>query len=358
MRAGIIGLSSVGKSTLFELVTGAPAPPVGSRPEPRVGVARVPDARVERMAELFKPRKKTLATVEYVDVPGVSKGTAATLIDLPALRNIDAFVHVVRAFESDVVPHPDDTVDALRDARFLELELILADLGAVERRLERLEANIKKAHRPEDVSEQALFLRLKEGLEAERPIRELDLGAEEQRRLRNYSLLSEKPLLLAVNLGEAQVRDAAALLERSGLAAWANRPHVQLCPISAPIEAEIARLDAEDARAFLADLGLSEPGLDRVLRASYALLGYISFLTVGEDECRAWSLRGATRAQEAAGAVHSDIERGFIRAEVVSCEDLGRAGSLAAARDKGWLHLEGKDYLVRDGDVVHFRFNV
>ena len=358
MRAGIIGLSSVGKSTVFELLTGAPPPPLGSRPEPRVGVARVPDPRVERMAEIFKPRKKTLATVEYVDVPGVRKGTASTLIDLPALRNIDALVHVVRAFESDAVPHPDDTVDALRDARFLELELILADLGAVERRLERLEANIKKANRPEDVSEKALFLRLKEGLEAERPIREIELAPEERLRLRNYSLLSEKPLLLAVNLSETQMREAASFLERSGLAALADRPQVQLCPISAPIEAEIARLDADDARAFLDDLGLGEPGLDRVLRATYALLGQISFLTVGEDECRAWTIRSGTRAQEAAGAVHSDIERGFIRAEVVSFEDLVRAGSMAAAREKGWLHLEGKEYLVRDGDVVHFRFNV
>jgi len=358
MRAGIIGLSSVGKSTLFELLTGAPAPPIGSRPEPRIGVARVPDERVERMAEMFKPRKKTLATVEYVDVPGVRKGTAATMIDLPALRNIDTFVHVVRAFESDAVPHPDDSVDALRDARFLDLELILADLGAVERRLERLEANIKKAHRPEDVSERELFSRLKEGLEAEQPLREIELSVEEQRCLRNYSLLSEKPLLLAINLGETQLREAAAFLERSGLAALANRPHVQLCPISAPIEAEMTRLDAADARAFREDLGLSEPGLDRVLRASYALLGYVSFLTVGEDECRAWTIRSGTRAQEAAGAVHSDIERGFIRAEVVSYDDLVRAGSMAAAREKGWLHLEGKDYLVRDGDVVHFRFNV
>jgi ribosome-binding ATPase YchF (GTP1/OBG family) len=203
-----------------------------------------------------------------------------------------------------------------------------------------------------------LFLRLKEGLEAERPIRELELSPDEQRRLRNYSLLSEKPLLLAVNLGESQVREAAAFLERSGLAGLANRPRVQLCPISAPIEAEMARLDPADARAFLDDLGLAEPGLDRVLRATYALLGHVSFLTVGEDECRAWTIRSGTRAQEAAGVVHSDIERGFIRAEVVSFDDLVRAGSMVAAREKGWLHLEGKDYLVQDGDIVHFRFNV
>lgn len=358
MRAGIIGLSSVGKSTLFELLTGAPPPPPGARPEPRLGVARVPDPRVEALAGLFQPKKKTLATVEYVDVPGVLKGQGSTLIDLPALRNIDVLVHVVRAFEAESVPHPDGSVDALRDARMLELELILADLGAVERRLERLELNIKKAHKAEDVSERALFLRLKEGLEAERPIRALDLPDEERRRLKNYSLLSEKPVLLAVNLGEDQMRRADAYLAESGLAEFATRPRMQLCAVSATIEAEIARLPPEDGRAFLEDLGLHEGGLDRVLHASYALLGYISFLTAGEDECRAWTIRKDTRAQEAAGAVHSDIERGFIRAEVVPFEDLMRAGSLAGAREKGWLRLEGKDYPVRDGDVVHFRFNV
>ena len=358
MRVGIIGLSSVGKSTLFEVLTGAPAPAIGSRPEPRIGVARVPDPRVERLAEIFHPKKKTLATVEYVDVPGVGKGTASTLIDLPALRNIDAFVHVVRAFESATVPHPDDTVDPLRDARFLELELILADLGAVERRIEKLEANIKKANRSEDVTERSLFLRLKEGLEGERPIRDLELSVDDRRRLRNYSLLSEKPMLLAINLDESQLRDASGFLERSGLTAFAKGPHLQLCPVSAPIEAEISRLSPGDAREFLDDLNLNEPGLDRIVRASYTLLGYISFLTAGEDECRAWTIRGGTRAQEAAGTVHSDIERGFIRAEVTPFEELIRAGSLAAAKEKGWLRLEGKDYLVKDGDIVHFRFNV
>ncbi len=321
-------------------------------------MARVPDERVERLAAMFQPKKKTHATVEYVDVPGVQKGQGAALVDLPALRNIDVFVHVVRAFESEMVPHVEGSVDPLRDARFLELELILADLGAVEKRLERLEANIKKAHRPEDVADRALFLRLKECLEHERPLRELELPDEERKRLRNYALLTEKPLLIVVNLGEGQIREAADYLERSGLRAYAERPHVQLCPVSATIEAEISRLSADDARLFVEDLGLTEPGLDRVLRASYSLLGYISFLTAGEDECRAWTIRNGTRAQEAAGAVHSDIERGFIRAEVVSFEELMKAGSFATARDKGWLRLEGKDYLVRDGDVVHFRFNV
>ena len=358
MKVGIIGLASTGKSTLFQLLTGTEPAPPGARPEPRLGVARVPDPRVEALARLFEPRKTTHATVEYVDVPGVAKGEGSALVDLPALRGVDALVHVVRAFESEVVPHPDGSVDPLRDAQMLDLELILADLGAVERRLERLELNIKKAHKAEDLAERVLFLRLKEELERERPLREADLGEEERKRLRNYAFLSAKPLLLAVNLGEAQVREAGRFLEASGLAGFASRPGRALCPVSAPIEAEMAQLAPEDARAFREDLGLSEPGLDRVIRTSYALLGLVSFLTAGEDECRAWTIRNGTRAQQAAGEIHSDIERGFIRAEVVPFEELAAAGSLAACRERGTLRLEGKEYVVRDGDVVNFRFNV
>jgi ribosome-binding ATPase len=357
MKTGIIGLSSVGKSTLFHLLTGQSTPP-GGRAEARVGIARVPDARVDALARIFNPKKTTYATVEYVDVPGVAKGEGAALVDLPALRGVDALLHVVRAFASEVVPHPDGSVDALRDAKMLELELILADLTAVDRRLEKLDANIKKANKSEDVAERALFQKMKEHLETERPLRELELSDEERRRLRNYSLLSEKPVLVVANVGEGEVKDAQALLERSGLASFAARPHVGLSSVAAPIEAEMADLSPEDARAFREDLGLAEPGLDRVIRTSYALLGLVSFLTAGEDECRAWTIRKGTRAQAAAGAIHSDIERGFIRAEVVSFDDLVAAGSLAACRDKGTLRLEGKEYEVRDGDVINFRFNV
>jgi GTP-binding protein YchF len=358
MKAGIIGLASVGKSALFQLLTGAPAPAHGGRPEPRLGIARVPDPRVEALASLFHPRKTTHATVEYVDVPGVAKGEGSALVDLPALRGVDALVHVVRAFESDTAPHPDGSVDPLRDAKMLDLELFLADLSAVDRRLEKLEANIKKANKAEDVAERTLFHGLKQHLEAERPLREVAFSDEERRRLRNYSFLSEKPILLAVNLGEDRIRDASGFLQASGLQAFAERPRTAVVAVSAPIEAEMAALDAEDAKAFRADLGLLEPGLDRVIRTSYALLGLVSFLTAGEDECRAWTIREGTRAPQAAGAIHSDIERGFIRAEVVGFDDLMKAGSLAACRDAGLLRLEGKDYPVRDGDVINFRFNV
>ena len=358
MKAGILGLSLVGKSTLFQLLTGSPSAPPGSRPEVRLGVARVPDPRVDTLAGIFNPRKRTWATVEYVDVPGVGRGQGSTLVDLPALRGVDALVHVVRAFESETVPHPEGSIDPLRDASVLDLELILADLGTVERRIERLEASIQKAKLPEDVAERELFVKLKEGLEAERPLRELDLSDDERRRLRGYALLSEKPLLVVANLDEDRIRDAAGYLDSSGLAEFARRPGVALCAVSAPIEAEMGELDGDDARAFGEDLGLSEPGLDRVIRTSYELLGLISFLTVGEDECRAWTIRRATRAQTAAGVIHSDIERGFIRAEVVPFDELVAAGSLPACRERGTLHLEGKEYEVKDGDVINFRFAV
>jgi hypothetical protein len=358
MKAGILGLSLAGKSTLFQLLTGAPAAPPGGRPEARVGIARVPDPRVLRLAEMFRPKKTTLATVEYVDVPGVAKGTGAALVDLPALRGVDALVHVVRAFESQTAPHPDGSVDPLRDARMLDLELVLADLATVERRLERLEANIKKAHKAEDVAERALFLRLTEALEGERPLREAGLTEEEKSRLRGYALLSAKPLLLVANLGEAEIREAAAFLERSGLVAFARKPGLALCAVSAPIEADLAELPPEDARAFREDLALAEPGLERVIRSTYDLLGLVSFLTTGEDECRAWTIRRGTRAPAAAGAVHSDMERGFIRAQVVAFDDLVAAGSIAACRERGSLRLEGREYEVKDGDVIEFKFNV
>jgi ribosome-binding ATPase len=358
VKVGIIGLPSVGKSTLFHLLTGVPAGPPSGRPQPRLGVARVPDPRLETLSAMYRPRKTTPATVEYVDVPGVARGEGSALVDLPALRGVDAFAHVVRAFGSEAVPHPDGSVDPLRDARILELELILADLGTVERRIDRLETAIKKSHRAEDQAERDLFLRMKETLEAETPLRAMALSADERRRVRSFSLLSEKPVLMVVNLGEERIREAGNFLETAGLTALAAAPGHALCPVSATIEAEIAELPAEDARAFMDDLGLAEPGLNRVIQTSYALLGLISFFTVGEDECRAWTIPAGTRAQQAAGVIHSDLERGFIRAEVVAFEDLVAAGSLAACRERGTLRLEGKDHVVRDGDVVHVRFNV
>ena len=357
MKAGILGLAGVGKSTLFRLLTGGEAVG-GGRPEPRLGIARVPDPRLDKLTEMFEPKKKTPATVEYVDVPGVSKGQGGALVDLPALRGVDALVHVVRAFPSDVVPHPEGSVDPLRDVDVLELEMKLADLQTVERKLERLEKSLKKLRNDEDLAERGLFERLKEVLETDRPLREVDFDEADLKRMRNYAFLSEKPLLVAVNLGEEQLRHSDRYLEANGLGDVADRQRVEVCVVSAPIETEMAELDPGDARAFRDELGLAEPGLDRVIRSSYSLLGLLSFFTVGEDECRAWTIPEGTVAQRAAAAIHSDIERGFIRAEVVRYEDLVDAGSFATCRERGSLRLEGKQYGVQDGDVVHFRFNV
>jgi hypothetical protein len=307
---------------------------------------------------MYSPRKTTPATIEFVDVPGVAKGAGSSLVDLPALRGVDAFLHVVRAFRNDAVPHAEGEVDAERDVEMLDLELMLADLALVSTRLERLEQAIKKLNKAEDRSEQELFLRLRKHLESERPLREMDASADDAKRLRNYSLLSIKPVVAAINMGDSDIKDPRAILARPKLAAFGSRPNAALCPVSATIEAEISELAPDDAAAFRADLGLEEPGLDRIVRSAYALLGLMSFLTAGEDECRAWTIRRGTRAQSAAGEIHSDIERGFIRAEVVAFEALVAAGSLAACRENATLRLEGKDYIVQDGDVINFRFNV
>lgn len=357
VKVGILGLPQVGKSTLFSLLTGAAAPLPGKL-DTRIGVARVPDPRLDALANLFSPKKKTPATIEFVDVPGVAKGDGSSLIGLPALRGADAFLHVVRAFESDAVAHAEGAVDPERDIEMLELELMLADLTLVSTRLERLEATIKKLNKTEDRAEHELFARLKKHLESEAPLREIELTPEDRQKTKNYSLLSIKPLVIAVNLGDAAIKNTETILGKPRIAAMGMRQNVALCAISATIEAEIAELSAEDAQAFRDDLGLKEPGLDRIVRSAYGLLGLISFLTAGEDECRAWTIRRKTRAQNAAGEIHSDIERGFIRAEVVPYETLIALGSLAACKEKAALRLEGKDYIVQDGDVINFRFNV
>jgi GTP-binding protein YchF len=263
-------------------------------------------------------------------------------------------VHVVRAFQDPELPHPAGSVDPARDLLELELELILADHDVVERRLERLAQSAKRGLKPEEERERALLTdTILPALEAERPLREIELAADDERRLRGFQLLSAKPLLVVWNVGEGEL--AGADPERAG---WRPRPQTETVVMSAPIEQEIAGLAADEQREFLAELGLSEPSVDRVIRASYGLLGLLSFFTVGDDEVRAWTLRRGTRAREAAGAIHSDIERGFIRAEVVGWDELVRLGSLAACRTAGSLRLEGKEYEVADGEVIHFRFAV
>jgi GTP-binding protein YchF len=355
LQLGILGLSKSGKTTLFNTLTASQQATgkFAASAETHLGVAPVRDPRLERLRDLFEPRRYVPATVQYVDIPGLKPGESAESLDLAKLKTVDALVHVVRAFADPEIVHPEGSVDPARDVAMVDLELILADHDLVERRLERLDKAVKRGLTAEEGRERALLDELiRPALEAETPLREVALDADDERRLRGFQLLSAKPMLLVVNADE---RRAAAAPAEFGVV---PRPAVTAITVSAPIEQEIGRLQPEEQRDFLADLGLSEPSLDRVTRASYELLGLIAFFTVGEDEVRAWTVRRGTRAREAAGAIHSDIERGFIRAEVVRWDDLLRLESLAACREAALLRLEGKDYQVQDGDVVHFRFNV
>jgi GTP-binding protein YchF len=357
MKIGLVGLPKSGKTSLFNLLTGSSVATSSfgtARGEMHAGVARVPDARVDRLSALFKPKKTTFATFEVVDLAGISRGERQGL-EAKEFRNADALLHVVRAFP-DASGAPADPPADIAD---LETELILADLEVVERRLERLEAQIRKKRTDADVYEQALLSRVKPRLESEEPIRAMGLAEDEARALRGFTFLSQKPILHCLNLAEKEIPRASTLVESFGLQAAAERPGTRLGWVSAIIEAEVAQLEGPEQAAFLADLGLAEPAIRRVLEDCYALLGLISFFTVGEDEVRAWSIPRGTRAQDAAGAIHSDIQRGFIRAEVVSYDDLLAAdGSMATARERGRLRLEGKEYAVQDGDICHFRFNI
>jgi ribosome-binding ATPase len=358
LRAGLFGFPSSGKTALFQLLTSArDAPRQGGKAEANVGVARVPDERLDRLSAMFNPRKHVPATVEFADVAGTggAQTGAEALLDLAPFRNADALLHVVRMFRDPSVPHPSGAIDPARDVRTMEDEVILADLGVVERRLERLERDLKKGNTPELGKEREILVRCRTALEAGQPLRALGLSADEARRLRGFQLLSAKPLLLVLNLDEADLPQADDAVRIAGLESFMAGASTRAVPICAKIELEIAQLDPADATAFMTDLGLRESGLDRVIRASYDLLGYISFFTVGEDECRAWSIPRNTSAVLAAGEIHSDISRGFIRAEVVGYDQLITRGTLAACRDHGELRLEGKEYVVNDGDVINFR---
>jgi GTP-binding protein YchF len=358
LRAGLIGFPSSGKTSLFQLLTSLKdAPARGGKADANVGVARVPDERLDEMTALFNPRKRVPATVEFADIAGAAgaKAGAQALLDVAPFRNADALLHVVRMFRDPSVPHPAGSVDAARDVRAMEDEVILADLGVAERRLERLERDIKKTNTPELRKEQEILQRCRAALEAGKPLRALELAADDAKRLRGFQFLSAKPLLIVLNLDEADLARAQDAVKLAGIEDFLTGAATRAVPICAKIELEIAQLDEGDRAAFMADLGLHESGLDRVIRASYDLLGYISFFTVGEDECRAWSIPRDTPAVLAAGEIHRDISRGFIRAEVVRYEHLLARRTLAACRDHGELRLEGKEYIVLDGDVINFR---
>ncbi|HET8567561.1 MAG TPA: redox-regulated ATPase YchF [Candidatus Limnocylindria bacterium] len=366
LTSAITGLPYVGKTTLFNLLTGAHASTgafAGAEAETNVGVAKVPDPRVDRLSALFRPKKTTYAEVTYRDLgiaKGAQKGEGISAKKLGDLRTADALVHVVRAFADPKVPHPEGGVDPLRDLATIDLELLLADHAVVERRLERIEPELRGAKGTEKDAkerERAFLLRAKEALEAERPLRDLDADPDELRLVRGYRFLTLMPQLVVLNVDEADVDDPSAALAPIAGAIAAHRATAAVA-VCAKIEAEIAELPPDEAAAFRQDLGIAEPALDRVIHATFDLLGLISFFTTGDDEVRAWPVPRGSTAQQAAGAIHSDLERGFIRAEVIPWEDLLREGSEAAAKQKGLVRTEGKEYRVRDGECVHVLFSV
>ncbi len=357
LRAALIGFPSTGRTTLFQLLTTAreAARSGQARTDASVGVAKVPDERIDRLTALFKPHKRVPAVVEFAEPAGPDQ-RAQALLDVAAFRHADALAHVVRAFRDESVPHAAGQVNPSRDVRAMEDELVLADLEVAERRQERIRRDLKKGPSPELERELELVTRCRAALEQGVPLRSFELAGEDRKRLRGFQFLSAKPLLLVLNLDERDIRSIAHATELTGIGEFVQRASIRAVAVCAKIELEIAQLGEGDRKEFLADLELAESGLDRVIRASYELLGYISFFTVGEDECRAWSIPRGTTAQLAAGEIHTDIARGFIRAEVVRYDHLLARGSMAACREHAEVRLEGKDYLVQDGDVINFRF--
>ena len=358
MKTGIIGLPQVGKTALFRILTKANlSEQAYSNPrEAHVGVAKVPDERLDKLAALYNPKKLTHASVEYVDVGAIGQDALKETAYIGHLRNVDALIHVVRAFEDPAVPHV-GAIDPLRDIKNVDFDLMVSDLGQIEKRLERLEKDLKKMRSPELEKENELMIKAKAHLETEKPLREMEMTPDDKKRLRGFMFLSEKPILYVLNIGESTQlgRDLEAAVVKHKLTDVAARPNAGASAICGKVEAELSEMSDEDAAEFLGSYGLTESGLSRLIRTSYHLLGLISFFTAGEDECRAWTIPLNTRAQNAAGAIHSDLEKHFIRAETIRWDQLLDAGSEANARAKGTLRLEGKDYIVQDGDVMHIR---
>lgn len=356
LKIGIVGLNMVGKTTLFKILTRARGDKLaGGKPEAHLGVVKVPDARLDCLAGMFNPKKLVHASIEYVDTPASVIQLARTGTQSAALKEMDALVHVVRVFEDPAIPAEGGNVDARRDIESVELELVLSDLAIIEKRLERLDKDIKKQKNPALEKEHQALLRAKLALEAQTPLREMDFVADDERALRGFTFLSIKPMLYVLNLGEKDAPRANAAEEFAHQAGLKQRPRTAVTAVCGKIEEELSELGDEDSGEFLASYGLKESAISRLIRSSYQLLGLISFFTVGEDECRAWTIREGMTALDAAGAIHSDIQHGFIRAEVIPYQDLMDAGGFAEARTRGTLRLEGKEYLVHDGEIVHFR---
>jgi GTP-binding protein YchF len=345
----------VGKTSLFTILTGVhESARVGSL-EARVGIAKVPDTRLDALAQLFEPPKITHATVEYLDFPAISKEALRDPSYLASLRVVDALAHVLRVFESDTVPHEKGSVDPLRDFEDVETELILSDLVVVEKRMDRVDKDRKKAKSPDLDKEFALLERLKAELEADRALRGLEFSDEDEKRIRGFQFLSLKPMLCVLNVGEADAGRMREIEEQYRTGPLAGRAGTAVTAICGKIEAELADLPAEDAKEYMASYGLTDSGLERLISATYALLGLMSFLTAGETEVRAWTIPMNSTAVKAAGAIHSDFEKKFIRAETVNWKTLIEYGGYPGVRDKGLLKLEGKEYIVKDGDVLVIR---
>ncbi len=353
MQIGLVGLSNSGKTTLFQLLTGIKEP-AGSQGKANRGIIKVPDSRVDYLSDLFKPKKTIHTTLEAVDIPGLIPGPRSTVSFLAAVRESDVLVHVIQAFNNPEAPHLKGNLNPLRDLELVTYELLLADLDQIEKRMERiLEGKPNKINQDEI----NLLEKLRSTLEGEQPISSLVLSEEEKLLARNYQFLTSKPYVVVVNMDESELLDSKSN-QNSEIAEHCRKQHIPIQFLSARIESEIAELDGDERQLFLEELGIGESGLVIVTRLVYERLGLLSFFTVGEDEVKAWTIPNGMVAREAAGKIHSDIERGFIRAEVVAYDDFVKAGSMAVARSEGTLRLEGKDYVVKDGDIVHFRFNV